>query len=274
MPYAQAPGARLYFEEAGRGLPIIFVHEFAADYRTWENQMRFFSRRYRCIAFNARGYPPSDVPAEDAQYGQAQAADDIVAVLDHLGLSQAHVVGLSMGGGAALHLGLRHPARALSIVATSAGSGSVKADQTRFRAAALASAEAVRAHGMRALVSEYAENATRQPLAAKDPRGHAEFTRYLLEHSALGSALTLANYQAKRDSLFDLGTHFAAMAVPTFLVVGDSDEPVLDVNLWLKRTLPDAQLWVVPGTGHSVNLEEPGWYNAQLSEFLDRIERR
>src|SRR5271163_2427648 len=66
MPYAESSGVKLYFEETGTGHPIIFVHEFGADYRQWETQVRWYSREYRCVTFNARGYPPSDVPDDDA----------------------------------------------------------------------------------------------------------------------------------------------------------------------------------------------------------------
>src|SRR5450432_463493 len=107
MPFANArDGARLYFEETGSGTPIVFVHEFAGDYRSWEPQVRHFSRRYRCITYNARGYPPSDVPADVERYSQASARDDILCVLDGLGINRAHVVGLSMGGFATLHFGM------------------------------------------------------------------------------------------------------------------------------------------------------------------------
>lgn len=271
MPHATAPGASLYYEETGAGLPIVFVHEFAADLRTWEAQMRFFSRRYRCIAFNARGYPPSDVPSDPSLYGQAQAADDILAVLDHLRIERAHVVGLSMGGGAALHFGLRHPARALSLVPTSAGSGSV--DRDAFVASALANAAALETGGMPALMAYTTRSPTRVQLLAKSPRGFAEFCQQLSEHSAQGSAHTMRNYQGKRPSLFDLKEGFATMAVPTLLVCGDEDEPVLDVNLFLKRTLPAAGLWILPQTGHSVNLEEPDQYNRGLLDFFGDVER-
>ncbi|MGA0024049.1 MAG: alpha/beta fold hydrolase, partial [Burkholderiales bacterium] len=81
MPYAQAQDARLYFEDSGRGTPIVFVHEFSGDLRSWETQVRHFSRRHRCITFNARGYPPSDVPGSWKKYSQTIAADDIAAVL-------------------------------------------------------------------------------------------------------------------------------------------------------------------------------------------------
>ena len=83
MPHANArDGTRLYYEETGTGAPVVFVHEFAGDHRSWEPQVRHFSRRYRCIAYNARGYPPSDVPEDFERYSQARARDDIRAVLD------------------------------------------------------------------------------------------------------------------------------------------------------------------------------------------------
>ena len=69
-------GVNLFYEEAGNGTPIIFVHEFAGDTRSWEPQMRHFSRRYRSIAYNARGYPPSEIPADSDSYSQKRACDD------------------------------------------------------------------------------------------------------------------------------------------------------------------------------------------------------
>jgi pimeloyl-ACP methyl ester carboxylesterase len=67
-------GVKLHYEEAGSGSPIVFVHEFAGDARSWEPQLRHFSRRYRCIAYNARGYPPSDVPEDVERYSQQSRA--------------------------------------------------------------------------------------------------------------------------------------------------------------------------------------------------------
>ena len=99
MPYAAADdGVKLYYEETGAGVPVLFVHEFAGDLRSWEAQLRHFGQRYHTIVYNARGYPPSDVPDDVSRYSQNRAADDIAAVLDHLQLNRAHIVGLSMGG--------------------------------------------------------------------------------------------------------------------------------------------------------------------------------
>src|SRR5690242_11767875 len=91
-------GIKLYCEDTGSGTPIVFVHEFAGDYRSWEPQVRHFARRYRCITYNARGYPPSDVPVEVDRYSQQRSRDDVRCVLDGLKIERAHIVGLSMGG--------------------------------------------------------------------------------------------------------------------------------------------------------------------------------
>src|SRR5437016_11778281 len=104
MPHVTTDdGVKLYYEDTGSGAPIVFVHEFAGDLRSWEPQVRHFSRRYRCIVYNARGYPPSDVPKAKTAYSQKIAADDIAGIMRGAGIAKAHVVGCSMGGFATLH---------------------------------------------------------------------------------------------------------------------------------------------------------------------------
>ena len=98
MPHVVMPdGVRLYVEETGSGSAVVFVHEYAGDYRTWEPQLRYFSRSHRCITFSQRGYPPSDVPEDPAKYGQDRARDDVIALMDALQIDKAHIVGHSMG---------------------------------------------------------------------------------------------------------------------------------------------------------------------------------
>jgi pimeloyl-ACP methyl ester carboxylesterase len=147
---------RLYYEEVGSGIPIVFVHEFAGDYRSWEPQLRYFARRYRAIAFNARGYPPSDVPAPGEAYSQARAAADIRCVLDQLKIDQAHVVGLSMGGLAVLHFGVTFPARARSLLVGGAGYGSERGERAKFRAEASTIADRLEREGMAKFAEAYA----------------------------------------------------------------------------------------------------------------------
>lgn len=272
MAYVQAEGARLYVEEAGTGHPIVFVHEFGSDLREWEAQMRHFSRSYRCIAYNARGYPPSDVPDALNSYGWEHAVADIVAVMDGLGLATAHLVGLSMGGYAVLQFGLAHPDRASAIVAAGAGTGSHPSQREAWLAEAPAMARGFLERGMEAMADEMAHGPTRIQLKHKDPRGWRDFTEHLRGHSAHGMSNTMARYQSLRPSLHDFEERFRQMRIPVLLAVGDEDEPCLDTNLMLKRAIPGAGLWICPNTGHAINLEEPAAFNAEVEAFLSAAE--
>jgi pimeloyl-ACP methyl ester carboxylesterase len=162
MPHITArDGTRLYCEEAGSGSPVIFVHEYAGDYRTWEMQMRFFSRAHRCITYSQRGYPPSDVPKDGARYSQDIARDDVLAVMDALKVDKAHVVGHSMGAYTALHVGIRAPARCISVVAAGCGWGSSPDAKKREEMKALAAetGKMFAAEGIAAAFAKYAERA-------------------------------------------------------------------------------------------------------------------
>ncbi len=273
MPMALTDdGVRLHYEEAGSGTPVIFVHEFAADHRNWEPQMRHFSQRYRAICYAARGYPPSDVPEDVAAYSQDRAADDILAVLDHLGIDRAHVVGLSMGGFATLHFGLRHPARARSLCVAGCGYGAEPGQRERFTAEAEAIAAFLLEQGMAAFAEKYAYGPTRVQFENRNPRGFAEFKRHLAEHSALGMANTQLGCQRRRPSLYDLTDRMAALTVPTLIMTGDEDFPCLQPGLLMKRTIPSAALVVMPNAGHAINEEDPDEFNRLLGTFLAQVD--
>jgi pimeloyl-ACP methyl ester carboxylesterase len=273
MPHIEQAGARLYYEETGSGEPIVFVHEFGSDLREWELQVRAFSRHYRCIAFNARGYPPSEVPADPAQYGWEFSRDDILAVLDGLDIARAHLVGLSMGAYAVLAFGLRYPDRARAIVAAACGSGSPPAQRDDFIRDAQATAKSFLQHGSAAVAAHIGHGPTRIQLKHKDPRAWDEFMAHLRTHSAEGSGYTMAGYQAGRPSLWSFEAALKQCRLPVLIAVGDEDEPCLDASLYLKRQLPNAGLWVAPNTGHAVNLEEPAAFNQAVGEFFSAVER-
>ena len=263
---------RLYYEEVGSGTPIVFVHEFAGDHRSWEPQMRYFARRYRCIAYAARGYPPSEVPVATASYSQARAASDIRCVLDQLKIDKAHIVGLSMGGLAVLHFGLSYPDRARSLLVAGAGYGSEAGERDKFRGEAETIAGKLQGEGMAQFAEAYAYGPTRVQFEHKDPRGFAEFKRMLAEHSAEGSAETQRGVQRERPSLFDLEERLKRLTVPMLVVTGDEDWPCLVPNIFLKRTCASAALLVIPNSGHTVNLEEPAAFNAALADFLAQVD--
>jgi pimeloyl-ACP methyl ester carboxylesterase len=273
MPYANTnDGVRLYYEETGSGRALILVHEFAGDLRSFEPQLRHFGKRYRTVAFNARGFPPSDVPDDPASYSQVRAADDILAVLEALGEPRAHVVGLSMGGFATLHFGLRHHERALSLCIGGCGYGAELDKREAFRAEADVIADAIRRSGMQAFAERYAFGPTRVQFQNKDPRGFAEFKQMLSEHSALGSANTQLGVQKERPSLYHLVEEMSRITVPTLVITGDEDWPCLIPGVLLKQTIPSAALAVMPNCGHAINLEEPDAYNRIVGNFLAQVD--
>ena len=273
MPYVMTDdGVKLYYEECGAGIPVIFVHEYAADHRAWETQMRHFGQRYRAITFAARGYPPSDVPNEVGKYSQTRAADDIAAVLQGMGIAKAHIVGLSMGGFATLHFGFRHPAKALSLVVAGCGYGAEKGAQDKFRAEVDAVAGFIDNEGIRAFAEKYAYGPTRVQFENKDPRGFAEFKQQLSEHSAVGARNTQLGVQKERPSLYDLIDEMKALTVPTLVLTGDEDWPCLQPSLLLKQTIPSAALSVMPNCGHTINIEDPDQFNRIVGDFIVQVD--
>ena len=272
MAYAPTDdGVRLYYEEAGSGEPIVFVHEFAGNHWSWEPQIRYFSRRHRCLVYAARGYPPSDIPGRVEQYSQQRAAADIGAVMDGAGTPRAHIVGLSMGAFATLHFGLDYPERALSLVCAGIGYGAHKDEQDAFRQQSAEVALGFERQGSGAFAPVYASGAARVQFEGKDPRGHAEFVGRLAQHSVQGAANTMRGVQAQRPSLYDLEDRLAQLAVPTLVVAGDEDDQTLLPGIFLKRTIPACGLLVLPKTGHTINLEEPEAFNRAVAEFWAQV---
>ena len=265
-------GVSLAFEETGSGTPVVFVHEFAGDLRSWEPQVRHLARRYRCITYSARGFPPSEVPDDPGAYSQDRARDDVLAVLDALDIERAHIVGLSMGGFATLHFGLAYPGRARSLVVAGVGYGAEPEQRERFRSEADTTTDFLRTRGMTAFADTYSLGPTRVQFQNKDPRGWQEFADMLAEHSAAGSAHTQQGVQKKRPSIFDLVDRMQALTVPTLIVTGDEDWPCLVPSVFMKRTIPSAGLLVVPNTGHTVNLEEPAAFNTAVADFLAQVD--
>ena len=260
----------LYYEETGEGFPLIWCHVYGGDCRSWEPQVRYFSRRYRVVTWNYRGYPPSEVPKDPAAYSVEILVDDLRGLMKHLGLRRAHVGGLSMGGGVALNFGIRHPELAESLVIAGAGSGTV--DRDDFIKRSERNATLYEREGAVAKQRTFAEAATRRGFAEKDPRGWAEFLRNVLDHSGLGSALIMRGVQMRRRTIYELKPELQKVSVPSLIVVGDQDEPCLEPGLFMKHHIPHAGLVVMPMTGHTANIEEPALFNQVVAEFLTSVE--
>jgi pimeloyl-ACP methyl ester carboxylesterase len=273
MPFIHSNGVKIYYEEAGSGVPVIFVHEFAGNVNSWSCQLRYISRYFRCIAFNARGYPPSDVPTSLDAYSQSIVADDIAHLMAELDINDAHIVGLSMGSVTALDFAFRYRQMARSITLCGCGYGSQAAGRAEWLKSNSELADML-VTDLKAAAEIYANGPTRLPFKRKDPNGWQHFKDAILELDSLGAALTLRGVQAKRPSLYELEPRISELSMPALIVVGDEDEPALEPSLFLKRTIPDAALWVFPITGHAVNNEEPDLFNRVLLEFLIRADKR
>ena len=271
---AGSDGTKLYYEEAGSGTPVVFVHEYAGDWRTWEPQMRYFSRLHRCVTYSQRGYPPSEIPQSGERYSQDIFRDDVIALMDALKIGKAHVVGHSMGGSTALQVGIKYPDRCISVTAAGTGYGSFPDEKRREDAKAVSreTAKMFATVSIKEAAATYGDGPMRQAYKHKDPRGYAEFARMLSEHSAHGHAMTMENLQAKRPTLWEMEASLKAFKPPLLVIVGDEDEPCLDPSVFLKRTVPTAGLLVIPRSGHTINSEEPAAFNAALADFFPAAE--
>jgi pimeloyl-ACP methyl ester carboxylesterase len=262
-------GVNLAYEEWGEGTPLVFAHEFAGSIAAWKPQAKQLARRYRVIAYNARGYPPSDVPPDPAAYSLPQVVDDLRGLLTALGIDKAHIGGLSMGGGLSVAFALTHPQMCRSIIICSAGSGSTNVEE--FRPQQRAMSERLEREGLGDRAN-YAWGASRVQLKNKDPIGAEAFLDQWFAHSNIGLALTARGVQAQRPSLFEYEAQLKQLDIPALIMIGDEDEPCIEPALFLKRTIPRSGLVVFPRSGHAINLEEPEMFNRHVLDFLTAVD--
>jgi pimeloyl-ACP methyl ester carboxylesterase len=274
MPYIQSDGARLYYEAAGTGTPIVFAHEFSGDLWSWEKQIQHFSRRYRCIAFNARGYPPSDVPESPSRYSHKHAVDDVAVVMRHLKIRKAHIVGCSMGARTTLDFGLKYPRMALSLTMIGIGSGGDPRNAAAFKRDAEARAQLYEEGGLTEVLKRLRKADNRIQLKRKNPRAFEDFCRRFMRHSAQGCAHITRRVMARRASLFSMEKALRAMKVPAHVLVGDEDPGAISSGLFMKQVSPAVRLSIVPATGHLVNLEEPDLLHRLTEDFFALVDSK
>ncbi len=274
MPKAKtSDGFQLYYETHGAGPPIVLVHELGGSHASFHFQVDAWSPRFTCITYNARGYPPSDVPPAAASYSQDFAAYDIGAVLDAAALAGAHLVGVSMGAAAVLQFALRNPARARSIVLCSIGSGSDEPEE-QYRVTMEAQADFAQSAGVKALAERMMESPNRHRLKDKSPAEYRKFIDQLAAISPLGIANTMRGVQARRPPIYAHRDRAAALRVPTLVIAGDEDEPCIKPSHFLHETIPGARLEVIEKCGHLVNIEEPAIFNPMALGFIEACEAK
>ncbi|HTU00538.1 MAG TPA: alpha/beta hydrolase [Candidatus Sulfotelmatobacter sp.] len=270
MPVVSVNGVELYWEEAGQGAPMVWVHEYGGDLRSWEPQVRYFSRRYRVITYNHRGYPPSSVPKTARDYSQALLVEDLRQLLVELRPGPVHLAGCSMGANVSRDFALAHPEAVRSLILVGAGAGSVNREE--FLRAQEETAASLERDGIAARIRAFDSVPTRASFKVKDPRGFAEFLRQAGEHDVQACTHLAREVMSKRKTIFELEAGLKALRVPTLIMVGDRDAPCLEPSVVMRGWMPSAGLVVFPACGHTPNLEEPALFNLQVSEFLAAVE--
>lgn len=270
MPKLKVSDVELYYEETGSGFPIIFCHEFAGDFRSWEQQVRHFARRYRVITYNYRGYRPSDIPSDPAAYSQEILIADMRALMERLSIKQAHVVGIATGGNVALNFAIAHPELTKSAIVAGAGAGTVKREA--WLAAGRAMADSISKIGAEAIAKSIDGAPQRQALRTKDPRAWDEFIAVIRDLSPEGAALSMLNVLATRKPVTELREQIAALRMPVLVMVGDEDTPAFEPSLFIHQHARHAGLAVFPITGHTLPIEEPEMFNSLADQFLAAVD--
>jgi pimeloyl-ACP methyl ester carboxylesterase len=274
MPKAFVNGVNLYYEVTGQGFPLILGHEFCADFAAWDPQVRFLQRRYQVITYNARGWPPSDVPDNPSDYSWEHGVEDLYQLLRHLDIKQAYIGGLSLGGYVSLAFGLAHPemAKGLIMAATGAGAFFDAAKRKEWEHLYEGNANRIEAEGMQKMKDEYAHEDKRIQLRHKDPKGWKRYYDALGRHSPVGSANTIRRFIIPRPTIFALETELGQIEKPALILTGDEDDPCVEPSLFMKRHIAHSGLVVFPQSGHTINVEEPELFNWALLDFLTSVD--
>jgi pimeloyl-ACP methyl ester carboxylesterase len=270
MPFVDANGLRLHYESVGSGPPVVFCHEYASDARAWEAQLRFFGRRYRAIAYNGRGYPPSTVPQDDSDWLHHHLINDLAGLLDALGIERAHVVGQATGGNVALNFAIAHPERVNGLVVIGAGAGT--SDRDRWLAGARALADDIAARGTAQAFASIEQAPQRAIFQAKDPRGWQDFLALLHDLSPVAAEKLMRITLTDRLPVTALKEKLAGMTLPVLVMTGDQDFPSHEACRFIRDHAPHAGLAMLPMCGHAMNLEEPMLFNQMVSDFLSAVD--
>ncbi|MBD3332404.1 alpha/beta fold hydrolase [candidate division GN15 bacterium] len=260
MPYARIPNElKLYYEENGKGEPVIFLHGFTLDIRQWECELEVFGRGWRAIAYDALGHGKSSTP--DTGYGRDDRVEHLRAFIDALGLERAHVVGLSMGGVTAIGFALAYPERlrSMTLVSTgAAGYGVGKKIQLVDQAAREKGLEAAREKWKRTTLSYY---------TSEKRRIRDLMQRMIDEHSGAIWADPMRGKYPKSNDLQNVHR----IETPTLLLAGTLDRIFLPLAHKLDKRLPNSRLQVFEDVGHMINLEAPERFERSVKQFLETI---
>ena len=255
-------GIEMAYDDVGAGLPIVFIHAFPLNRTMWAPQVSALVERCRCIAVDLRGFGETALaePVSMDQY-----ADDVVAVMDKLGVERAIVAGCSMGGYTAFALWRRHPERVRALVLADT---KATADTDEARAKRVALIETARTQGSTAVANLQIASLIGKTAREKQPDTYDAVHRMIAQTKPEAIAAARVAMMQRPDSTPTLAT----ITVPTLVIVGDEDvpTPVKDARA-MHQGIPGSRLEIVAGAGHLANLERPAAFNHLMTEFVGAL---
>jgi pimeloyl-ACP methyl ester carboxylesterase len=258
---ASVNGTRLAYEVAGAGPPLVFLHGFSLDRRMWSAQIDAFAARCSVVRYDLRGFGESG-PATGELYSNV---DDLAALLDHLGVERAHIVGLSMGGGVAVDFALTHPDRTRTLVAVDAAVNGWRWS-AGWDAMVIPVWEAGRAGDLDVARARWLTNPLFAP-ALEQPTVAAELREIIGSYSGWHWLDRSDGQRSPQPPAFQ---RLEAIAAPTLVVVGERDLPDFHAcGEAMARRIPEARLALIPDAGHMANMENPTAFNDVVLRFLD-----
>ena len=252
MARARLNGIEIDYEVTGDGPVVLLGHGYGSTRHMWDDQHRALADRWRVVSWDMRGHGETDSPSDPKQYSAALIVADMRALLQHLGVERAIIGGLSLGGYVSLAFALAHPEMTQALVICDSGPGYRNAEaRAQWNQRAQERAASLESKGLDALTRRSKET---QQAVHRSAQGLAHAARGMLAQD--GSQVI--------DSL-------ASIRVPTLVIVGDQDQPFVAPSEYMAKKIAGARLAVIPGAGHSSNLDQPEAFNRVLREFLTSL---
>lgn len=256
-------GCRYFVSAQGNGRPLLLLHGFTGSSQNWQELIPTLSSRFQIIAVDLLGHGRTDSPPDPARYQMAEAASDLITILDELGVTQAHLLGYSMGGRLGLYTAVHHPNRINRLILESASPGlaaAVERRERRQRDNALA--DKIERAGIESFVNFWEQ----LPLWSSQKQLDTAVRQKLHEQRLQNHPTGLAN------SLRGMGTgiqpslwqQLGNLKMPVHLIAGELDDKFVAINRRMAAQIPAARLDIVPGAGHTVHLERPSLFSQIL----------
>ena len=261
--FYQAHDIRLAYDDEGSGIPLVFLHAFPLNRSMWTPQITALSAQFRTIAIDLRGHGESDSPLWS--FSLEQYADDVAALLDHLNIPQAVLVGLSMGGYVSLAFSRQHGNRLRALVLADTRA---QADSPEVRTGRFHLAQTAYTQGTEAVANTMLPKLLGATSLKSKPELIEHVRRTIQQTPVSGILVDLMAMAGRSDSL----PHLPAISCPTLVVIGEEDHttPLIDAQL-MASNIPNARLAVIPAAGHLSNCEQPEMFNDLLRGFVEEL---